>query len=65
MVRNETEDRRAADTGYSVGLAGYAKTLKLGPLGNWGPSDPFEQGSDSNCPLGTGVEVGSCPGPRC
>lgn len=65
MVRNETEGRRAADSGYSVGLVGYAKTFKLGPLGNGGPLDPFEQESGSCCPMATLVEVGSCPGPRC
>lgn len=67
MVRNETKGRRAADPGYSVNLAGYAKTFKLEPLGNWGPSDSFAKGRDTKVgyPLqreGTKVEVGSCPG---
>lgn len=47
MVRNETKGRRAADPGYSANLAGYAKTFKLEPLGNWGPSDSFAKGRDT------------------
>lgn len=45
MVRNMTEGESSAETEYSqacVCMVGHAETFKLGPLGNWGPSDGFE-----------------------